>query len=478
MRARKYIGVPTVLFAWAIFFLPYMNEAISQTTVGCNYYASPTGTGNGLSQSSPFKVGNFWSVAKPGSVLCLLDGTYTGSSSTITPPQNLKGMSGSPITVRALSDGKVLINGQGTQPPIMLYFNDWFVIEGINACCSNQSVIHLGSSHNNIIRRVAAWDAADGNTSVFGVHSSTRNLLEDVAGWGIARKIFQFSQGGNFTTVRRAWGRWEGSTVVGPKTTYELVYNNYDVIAENVIGTWSGEKIPYSYTLLDYYGKPWTGSGAGTYTNYSVDQPHAIFDVVGNFTDGYSRNARAQLLGSIAYLNPTDKSQPDQLVFGTQLDYAQIANTVAYIPAGLFSTKKGFGLYGINGTTATNLSARNLTAIGGTTSDISSVWQPSNILQGASASSVFTTGDNVFSGTRGAKICYRYQNGTLTTQPLWPWPMNQRIKEALVMSGRSTVDVTATIESIFGLIPAACKSTGGTSSPTIPSTPINLHVQR
>ena len=44
----------------------------------CDYYASPSGTGNGLSSSSPFKISSFWPVASAGKTLCLLDGTYTG----------------------------------------------------------------------------------------------------------------------------------------------------------------------------------------------------------------------------------------------------------------------------------------------------------------------------------------------------------------------------------------------------------------
>ncbi|MBM4017042.1 MAG: hypothetical protein FJ288_01730 [Planctomycetes bacterium] len=42
----------------------------------------------------------------------------------------------------------------------------------------------------------------------------------------------------------------------------------------------------------------------------------------------------------------------------------------------------------------------------------------------------------------GAHIYYRYENGKLTDKPLWPWPMNERIKELIGL------DVTATV---FGL---------------------------
>ncbi len=80
---------------------------------GCHYYASPTGTGNGLSPATPFKVNNFWAVAAPGKTLCLLDGAYSGSESMIDPPDNLSGTQGNPITVRALNDGAVRIDGGG-----------------------------------------------------------------------------------------------------------------------------------------------------------------------------------------------------------------------------------------------------------------------------------------------------------------------------------------------------------------------------
>ena len=50
--------------------------------------------------------------------------------------------------------------------------------------------------------------------------------------------------------------------------TYTLAYNNYHLTCENCLGTWSGQGMPETYVLLDYDGKPWTGNGAGTYTNY------------------------------------------------------------------------------------------------------------------------------------------------------------------------------------------------------------------
>ncbi|MGH7797805.1 MAG: hypothetical protein ACREQ2_23330 [Candidatus Binatia bacterium] len=442
----------------------------------CTHYASPSGTSSGSSMSQPFKIANFWSMARPGHTLCLLDGQYTGSVSMINPPDNLSGTSSARITVRALNDGKVRINGQGRDYPVQLRFNNYFVIEGINASNSAGTVVSISRSHHNTIRRVAAWDAADGNHSIFGIHSATYSLLEDVAGWGIARKIYESSQGGDNTTIRRSWGRWEGSHVVGPKMTYTLAYNNYNMIVENALGTWSAERLKQSYTLLDYFGKPWTGNGAGTYTNYRVDQPYGIFANDG-FT-GSDKNARSKLLGSLAYIRSSDRFQPGQAVFITKIDSMEIAHTAAYIEPGTHTTKQRFGLHNLQSSTARNLVARNLTGIGGKGSHYGSDWNKSGLAEGASLSSV----TNPFTANgAGANLCFRYKDGVLTSQPLWPWPMNQRIIDATLQSGRAAVDVTATVERLLGPIPAACKTTstasgGTTPEPTAPSAPVNLTV--
>lgn len=49
-------------------------------------------------------------------MLCLLDGVYTEA---IQPAAD--GTAGAPITVRALNDGAVTIDGQGVRIPLMLY---------------------------------------------------------------------------------------------------------------------------------------------------------------------------------------------------------------------------------------------------------------------------------------------------------------------------------------------------------------------
>ena len=55
-------------------------------------------------------------------------------------------------------------------------------------------------------------------------------------------------------------------------------------------------------------------------------------------------------------------------------------------------------------------------------------------------------------GRREKNLLRRYQDGVLTDQPLWPWPMNQRIADAMKSTGYAPVDVTATVEKLLGPI--------------------------
>jgi hypothetical protein len=85
----------------------------------------------------------------------------------------------------------------------------------------------------------------------------------------------------------------------------------------------------------------------------------------------------------------------------------------------------------------------------------------------------------------GARACLRYQDGTLTRTPLWPWPMDDRIKAALAWDGAPPLagsagpgyaahTVTSEIVSRYGPLPADC-GTGGTNRPRLPA-PTNLRL--
>ena len=93
------------------------------TSLASTYYASPAGGGDGRSETAPFQIADFWQQAKPGDALLLLDGRYTGEQSMIRPPQGLKGAPNQPITVKALHDGRVEIDGENRRKTVLLYQN-------------------------------------------------------------------------------------------------------------------------------------------------------------------------------------------------------------------------------------------------------------------------------------------------------------------------------------------------------------------
>jgi hypothetical protein len=310
-------------------------------------------------------------------------------------------------------------------------------------------VIYLAKgADNNIIRRVCAWDAKpdDDNNSVWGIHYNTGNTLEDVCGFGTGRKIFSNSQGGNNLTIRRAWGRWERNLNVGPKLVFAIAYNSYNAIFENVIGNWDGE-------------------ASNAYGILTMDR-----------LDGPNYCANSKFLGSIAYIRNSDTPAGVPLRTVNSVDCLDWKDNVTFLDTN-HSSRIAIDLGNVSATKigyapATKHILRNTTNIGGT-SKIGSDWTVTERVSGSTVQSVPSIWNGA--GTNGARVCKRYVNGVLTTTPLWPWPMNQRIIDAMRAAGKSPVDVTKTMEEIFGSIPSECRNGSITSTAlAVPPSPGNL----
>lgn len=448
----------------ALFSLGLLLQLVPLAAKADTFYASPSGGGDGLSESTPFQIADFFGLASAGDVLVLLDGHYTGDNSMITPPENLSGTEGNPITVRAQHDGAVDIDGEDARHPINLLYTDWWIVEGVNAHNAggdglNNSTVSISYSSHCILRRIVAWDAEDGNTNVFGVHHGDYNLVEDCAGFGVARKVFSNAQEGNFTTFRRCWGRWEGSHVEGPKNTFSIAYNSYDGLIENCIGTWDSIRMRESYTVTDYFGVP-----GESFTNYEVQAAQGIFSHAGMDTDmGYPLAARARVLGSLSYIprdarfsnsfrvwfGPLSMSDPEIQIFDMITVVEPGGDNDVYYPFHLEP----------NGTPGAS-SATNITAIGVADMNVSDEWTLSNVYNSHSCDGIIAGGGNVLNPsiagvTGGGTMMNRIVDGELTSEPLWPWPMNQRIIDGMTAAGRTPVDVTRTaFELCGGTLPA------------------------
>lgn len=423
-------------------------------------YAGPTltGAGNCTSPTNTCLITTAITAASAGATIFLVDGTYTGSASMINPPAGLSGKSGSPITIKAINDGKVFINGQGARQPIRLSSNSWFIIEGINAHNSggsNSSTVQIdGSSTGSIIRRVVAWDCpATTNCTVMSINGGTSNLFEDVAAFGTGRKMFSFSQSGQSNSIiRRAWASWTRHTFSTPKIGFSIAYNSYGNKLESIIGTWKEE-----------------GSS-------HADGKHGILgnDQMFNSNPSADKCSNSSVHGAILYHRSTDTLASNyfgQLQSSSSMDCITLEHIATYEES---ATAKSAALNSLStthgGPSSGGHIVRRSTFVGGAAVSIGADWtQTSN-------SDVASVGlaPNLWngSGSTGARFCKRYSNGVLTSEPIWPWPMEQRINDALKASGRNPVNyfrgtgntVTSEQETIWGPIPAECR-TGGIAAP-------------
>ena len=423
-------------------------------------YAASTvqGTGDCSSAANAGLIANCWSVIAAGDTLELADGTYTGASSNIDPPDTLAGTSTNRITVKATNDGQVTIDGQFARPALSLGAgNTYFTIEGINAHSGEGITVYL-SGPNAILKRIVAWDAANTTTAEM-VARSTRGpcLVEDSAFFGRGRKMLTFAQGGDGCTARRVWGMWMADTqhVSMPNNTLEIGYNSTNITFENTIATWN------------------TLAGEGP------QSPIGTLDVFYGDSDP-SRITNSKILGSIQYALNGYTFSPPRHIAATRMGEFEFKHNVAYFGSN-FTTKYAYYLLnpGMGGV-ATNLRIVDSVAVGPRSplNLFESDWTVTNLRQGTTVANAIAPATSIFDVVPG--ICYQYIDRTLTNRPLWPWPMDQRIKDARIAAGNAPISsdgtVTKVIEDMFGPIPSQCKTTGGGGTTVSPNPPTNLRV--
>ncbi|MEW6443892.1 MAG: hypothetical protein AB1640_23350 [bacterium] len=475
----------------AVLLLPGL--LLPRPATAATFYASPDGRGHGRSPDAPFEVADFWAVAGPGDTLYLTDGRYRGARAMIRPPARLSGRADALIRIAALHDGRVTVDGEMLRRPVALdRGNGYFIVEGINACSAGPpggsgswGVVHIdqGSDHNRI-RRVCAWDApAKRNSYIFFVGNSAGNLIEDCAGWGPARKIFGRHQDAR-TTFRRCFARWthlDGDALHTYAIGITWSYRSTGSLVENCISTW------------DEY----------------PDAPSAViksgaFGVDDTFADGGYR-----LLGCIAYQLSGQRGSPNQLYHHNNCDPGTrylIRDCIAYTEkpgvnpfnmqvmsfAGSHLTSIGGGGDGSTGAgvlaagqtgpieSSIVMGSRSRGLYPGSLLDYVLFWDNAAADYTDPAPAHFAVRDPRITGpgrnvlqhglsedlrphvaerSVGAQIQYRYVDGVLTREPLWPWPMNERIADAMVQSGYSFkggvdgkggVDLTRTVFQLAG----------------------------
>ena len=425
------------------------------------YYISPSGSDNnsGLSEAQAWSTFNHaWQRLYPGDTLVLLDGVYHQSLN----PNVRNGQPGAPITIRAKDDGKAIIEGDHQQITVKVGetwtgepgqnpVGNYFVIEGIIAQNSSGTVYDIWGS-NNILRRVSGYNAnIDNNNHVFVISGGENNLIEDCIAGGTGRKMMMIWSAKN-NIIRRCfakWLQWDGRNfaVCWPWGDGIEIYNADNNIIENSI----------------------------VYTRNPTWQISLLAQGSANHSDGN------QILGTMA-IRSGMKEDGTPMVWGTtrpqptnqtcvrdfswpgQRDgfniyegYAEIKDNLwqdifAWGGAGLgLSWEAAQGTYPttgnnrINRATFLNNGLDNPCGgwpciMGGVGTDaLQADLNRFTSVTNSSIDKIFISWPNYPTGPRnltsmngeGARLTNRYVDGVLTNQPLWPWPMEDRIKNEL-----------------------------------------------
>lgn len=450
------------------------------------YYASPAGGGTGT-QASPFQIGDFLALASSGDTLILTGlaaspSVYQGSQGMIQPAPNLNN-----ITIRAENDGGAILDGQFARAPVLLDRNSGWVLEGFNAKNSNGYLIGIyNSSHNNTVRRVVVHDTlihinsdlifVGGFTGLWA--DATNNVLEDVASFGTGKWPFAWGSGsGNI--FRRCWGRFEGSITQmlahAIASGYGSNVQNGNII-ENCLFTYNLVSMPQSGDYTDPNGNIPNPAPPHSFTEY-VPYTHPSIWGTQDESQFYGNCPNLTMVGNITYLKTTEArsaaSTPNTMAWWRTVNCHTAKHSVIIKPAD-YPYAVSYGVLGGDpAEPATSNVLQNMTVIGTySTAAISTNtgWSVSANQTGATLASVTSPWTNT---GNGARVCERWVNGVLTSQPLWPWPMNDRILAATTAAGayagpcpncvggrdvRTPTNVMTDIQALLGTIPASCQS--------------------
>jgi hypothetical protein len=260
-----------------------------------------------------------------------------------------------------------------------------------------------------------------------------------------------------------------------------LFYNSTGATCENCLAEYWAKGAPQQYAVMNPTPTSNSGCPGGTCTDGAPPIAGGASGINRYNGDG---NFDGQILGSIMYAR-TDAllSRMDTNISG----HAMFAGSAGRPGGGLlfkdiivvispshakFGVLRGFNLGARTSVHASTIMSTS--TISGLTNIIdTSYWTASDNIHGANLTALNNANANPWTGSAGAQVCFRYVDRTLTTTPLWPWPMNQRIRDATGSAGayggpcrgcigtfpmRTAVDVMADIEKLLGPIPAACRS--------------------
>lgn len=390
------------------------------------------------------------------------------------------GMQGKPITIRAQNERRALLASDGSAHGLALLNCSWWNVEGIFAKGGDSPGTNYGSafqfyqvSNVSARRLLGANSNRYANVPVFDIEKSRAVLVEECEAYGNQRAAFLLWLS-RFVTLRRCYanslhvGCPAGGTSWCPaNSTYGdsafSIYGSSDSILENCVAENDAGGITISGAdnvldpsghggrrnqvlgtiLLNDNGVALASRGKPTYSStYANARDNVFRDIVvanGGGTGVYLRSAagnlvdRATIVGmrssGLVADETTDLGASCQLAINTEGcgftgSNVLVANTAGY---GMYQANQQLALvegsnsYGNGGNFAPS---ENLADTSGWLRGTLAV-APTGIGLGANQCLAWVpSGSNMKGAGKngadiGANILYRYQDGSLTSQPLW-----------------------------------------------------------
>jgi hypothetical protein len=404
------------------------------------YFISTTGsdshTGNSESQAWA-TFSHAIAAINAGDILVILSGTYNQSIVI-----SKSGSYGSVITIGSQTDGAAIIDGQNTRQPLSISGN-YITFEGTVFKNSAGNVVDIEGNHN-ILRRCSAYNAdTNGNNHRFCI-TGDYNLLEDCAAGGTGRYCYLNYNCQN-NTLRRCFGKWGSHSAGSPRAVF-CNYGAENILMENCIGL---DVYPHINTTLEYYGvyQTWADYndhptnncryyGCVFYNNLqggvicaNTSGPHTefvdcvIFDH--DLTDSFGAHSSDECGYGIA-----SASQTQMIV--RNCTFVNNSNTALMYQGSEPITNCLFvqNGYAISGTTTHQYcdfwqNTTNGTSIGATDKQVDPEFKFGSYINIPDDSPL--KGAGLDGKDIGANVSYRYEDGVLTDELLWPWPMQARI---------------------------------------------------
>ncbi len=519
-------SLKNVFFTLAVVFA---TSIIKSQVDAATYFISPTGSDSYSGNSaSPWKTFGF-AIPKlrAGDTLILRNGTYNGSNSgypNISCAAGASnGTSGNPITISAENERQAHLQGSG--PDVFIMTNcSWWRVEGLRISNQdggggNQGNMVFNFVTDTVIRRnLIQHNNQNNNVHMLVVADGSRNTIEE-------NELFDFHRHGIYLTQRNGG------------TGGHFVRRNYCNLRPLTLSQVAGNCIvlyPSSNNVIENNISE-SASGFDMESDYGTTDNNKWFGNISLNDLGFFQECRTNDLTR----KPNNTTVKDMVIYNTLPDRGQfvmksgvnstvsnvtvIGNTVSANGSFLMTTDSscpsvvpsftatnilvvngaGYGYQAINQSPGTydytvtfNNSSNYLISGGSTINTRSSTTNPllgtcrAWIPDGSPMKGAGAGGSDI-----GANVLYRYQNGTLTNQPLWDpvtgeFPHGAMVAGLNDIAGSSAFDVHKRLNvntngcsfpagyAAGGTVASSSSSSQTTSSVTKPSSPINLNVSQ